>query len=63
MLKKRILVIGQVPPPYGGQNIMTKLLLDLKFSNFKLLFLPTNYSKNFKQVGKFKIIKIINVLY
>lgn len=27
-MKKRILVVGQTPPPYGGQAVMIKYMLD-----------------------------------
>ena len=56
MLKK-ILVLGQIPPPFGGQALMLQTLLDLKFDKFKLYHLDMRFSKDFDHMGSFKLYK------
>ena len=54
---KRILVIGQTPPPYGGQALMLQSLLGLKFDDVKLFHLDMKFSKDFNHMGSFKLYK------
>jgi glycosyltransferase involved in cell wall biosynthesis len=56
MLKK-ILVIGQIPPPFGGQALMLQTLLDLEFDKVKLFHLDMRFSKDFDHMGSFKLYK------
>jgi glycosyltransferase involved in cell wall biosynthesis len=54
----RILVVGQTPPPYGGQTVMLQLLLDGVYQDIQLVHLRTNYSKDLNSSGRFKLDKI-----
>jgi glycosyltransferase involved in cell wall biosynthesis len=58
MTPLRILVVGQTPPPYGGQTVMLQLLLDGVYQDIELVHLSTNFSKELNSNGKFKIGKI-----
>ena len=51
MDKKKILVIGQTPPPYGGQAIMIKYMLDGKYKNIELHHVRMCFSKQFDALG------------
>lgn len=53
----KILVIGQTPPPFGGQALMIQALLDGEYENAKLFHVRLNFSKNFDDMGSFKIYK------
>ena len=56
-MEKRILVIGQTPPPFGGQALMLQSLLNLRFVNVKLIHLNMKFSKDFNHMGSFKLYK------
>lgn len=55
--KKRILVIGQTPPPYGGQALMLQTLLDGEYKNAELFHVNLEFSKDFNDMGSFKLYK------
>jgi glycosyltransferase involved in cell wall biosynthesis len=54
---KNILVIGQVPPPYGGQALMIQTLLSGKYLNANLYHVNLDFSRNFDDMGSFKLYK------
>ena len=55
--KKRILVIGQTPPPFGGQAMMIQALLDGEYKNAELYHVRLDFSRNFDDMGSFKLYK------
>ena len=55
--KKRIIVLGQTPPPYGGQALMIQTLLDGEYNNAELFHVRLDFSKNFDDMGAFKLYK------
>jgi hypothetical protein len=57
----KILVIGQTPPPFGGQAIMIKKMLEGHYSNSRLYLVRMNFSKNMNEMGKFKITKFFHL--
>lgn len=54
---KKILIIGQTPPPYGGQALMIQSLLNYRFPNVEFIHIRLNFSKDFNEMGKFKFYK------
>jgi len=58
MLPLRILVVGQTPPPFGGQAIMIQLLLDGAYDDIELVHVRMNFSKELKSTGKLKLAKL-----
>ncbi len=54
----RVLVVGQTPPPFGGQAIMIKALLRSDPVRVKLFHVRLNYSEDMDSVGKFAMRKI-----
>lgn len=58
MTPMRILVVGQTPPPYGGQTVMVQLFLEGTYRDIELGHTQTNFSKELKSTGKFKLVKI-----
>jgi glycosyltransferase involved in cell wall biosynthesis len=58
MKKNRILVLGQTPPPYGGQALMLQTLLDGEYHNAELFHVRLDFSKDFNDMGSFKFYKI-----
>ncbi len=64
---KRILIIGQTPPPYGGQSIMIgKITSFLEVNKFDSKLIRMNFSEEMDQTGKFglmKIFKLFRILF
>lgn len=59
--RKKVLVIGQTPPPYGGQAMMTQRLIDAEFEDLELFHVRMNFSKDMKSIGKFALSKILHL--
>ena len=59
---KKILVVGQTPPPYGGQAIMIDSMLKADFSKVRLYHVRMDFSKDMDEVGKFKLSKLTKLL-
>ncbi len=54
---KRILVLGQTPPPYGGQALMLQTLLEGEYKNAQLFHVRLDFSRDFDDMGSFKLYK------
>lgn len=55
----KVLVIGQTPPPYGGQSINIKRMLDaFDKSSLEYRFLRMNFSEEMNETGKTSVKKI-----
>lgn len=57
----KILVVGQTPPPYGGQAIMIEKIVSHNFDSIKIYNVPMHFSDDFDEVGKFKLKKVIHL--
>ncbi|MGB7986349.1 MAG: glycosyltransferase family 4 protein [Terracidiphilus sp.] len=58
MIPQRILVVGQTPPPYGGQTVMIQLLLDGAYQEIELVHVRMSFSKELNSNGRLKLAKI-----
>lgn len=56
--KKRLLIVGQTPPPWHGQAVATKMLVDHEWSNWETAFERMAYSDGIDEVGRFRWRKI-----
>lgn len=54
----RVLVIGQTPPPFGGQAVMIRHLLEGRYSGVELIHVPMNFSRDMNEMGRWKFSKI-----
>ena len=54
----RILVVGQTPPPLGGQAIMIQALLDGNYQGVELLHVRMEFSHDLNASGKWKTAKL-----
>ena len=61
METKRILVVGQTPPPYGGQAIMINNMLSRDLPGIKMFHARMDFSSDMEEVGKFKFTKILKL--
>ncbi len=57
----RILVVGQTPPPYGGQTVMIQYLLDGAYREIELFHVRMSFSKELKTTGRFKFVKLLEL--
>jgi glycosyltransferase involved in cell wall biosynthesis len=56
-----VLVVGQTPPPFGGQAMMIKQLLAGHYRGVRLLHVRMNFSKDMDSAGKFRVAKIFEL--
>jgi len=54
----KILVVGQTPPPYGGQALSIQLMLDGKYKNVQFHHVRMAFSREMDDIGKFDFTKI-----
>jgi hypothetical protein len=59
--KKRILVVGQVPPPWGGQAVMIQKLLDADLPGVEVHFVPMSFSADMDEIGRFRWKKLLQL--
>lgn len=62
MKNNKIIVVGQTPPPYGGQALMIEYMLQHTYSNIELLHVRMCFSKEMNQRGKISFYKITHLL-
>lgn len=58
---KNILLVGQTPPPYGGQSMSLSRVITHSFNSCKIYHIRMSFSKNFKQIGKLNYGKIFHL--
>src|SRR6185436_745936 len=66
MEKKKILILGKLPPPYMGPSIATEIILNSSLkNNFDLIHIDTKANESLLTLGKWSIKKIIrnNAIY
>lgn len=54
----RVLVVGQTPPPHGGQAIMIQKLLASRFERVRLHHVRMSFSDEMDEVGRFRLAKL-----
>ena len=59
--KLKILVVGQTPPPYGGQAIMIDQILKGNYDKIILYHVRMCFSKEMNEKGAFNFYKIIHI--
>lgn len=61
-----IIVVGQIPPPLGGQSVMIKKMLDHPYQAAILHHAPMNFTKGMDGMGKVnakKILEVVTVIF
>lgn len=54
----RILVVGQTPPPFGGQAVMIEALLQGRYTEVQLHHVRLAFSEDMESVGRFAFRKV-----
>ena len=62
MSKSDILLVGQTPPPYHGQAVVSAMLFDHDWKDLEVERLRMSYSDTIDEVGKVGVGKIIHLL-
>lgn len=57
----RVLVVGQTPPPVGGQTIMIQQLINSKPDGLQLIHVRMGFSSNMDEMGRIRLSKILHV--
>jgi glycosyltransferase involved in cell wall biosynthesis len=52
--QKNIMVVGQVPPPWHGQALAIKGLIETKFDGIELQFVRMAFSRDIDDIGRFR---------
>lgn len=60
-MKIKILVVGQTPPPFGGQAMMIERLVRASFTKIEIIHVRMAFSDNFKSVGTLDISKLTHL--
>lgn len=58
---KKILVVGQTPPPYGGQAMMIQYMLDGEYQKAEMYHVRMCFSREFNDRGKFSLYKVLHI--
>ena len=64
--KIKVLVIGQTPPPFGGQALSIKDIVDARFENIVIFHVRMAFSENLGEMGGLrpgKILHLFSVLF
>jgi hypothetical protein len=59
MTSLRMIVVGQTPPPFGGQAIMIQRLLDLKIPGVEMHYVPMRFSRQMSEMVRVRFKKLI----
>ncbi len=59
--KLSVLVVGQTPPPYHGQAMMIRHLLDIRSPDLELTHVRMAFSGSMGEVGRFKLTKLTHL--
>ena len=58
----KVLVVGQTPPPFGGQAVMIKKLLEGQFKHIELYHVRMAFSGDMNEIGRFRVNKIFHMI-
>ena len=57
----KVLVVGQTPPPFHGQSIMIRQMLEGKYDGVKLYHVRMHFSRGVDDIGRFQLGKIFHL--
>jgi glycosyltransferase involved in cell wall biosynthesis len=60
--KPVLLVLGQTPPPYGGQAIMIDNFVSKKYESFEIILIRFSFSREMDEIGTIRISKLFHAL-
>ena len=61
-MTKKVLIVGQLPPPYHGSNVMAKVMLEaLEKEGYEVVFIDKSFSKSIEELGRIYLRKLLRV--
>lgn len=60
--RTKVLVVGQTPPPIGGQAMMIKYMLDGNYEKLEFYHVRMHFSRDFNERGRFSLYKLIHLV-
>lgn len=60
---EKVLIVGQTPPPFGGQALMIERLIKNNFENVELFHVRLAFSQDMSEVGRFQLKKLVHLVY
>ena len=57
----KVLVVGQVPPPYNGQAMMIQRLVNAQLEGVKIYHIKMSFSDSLQSIGRFGFKKIVHL--
>ena len=58
---KKILIVGQTPPPYHGQSIMIEKMLSGDYGDIELIHVRMGFSRDLDEVGRLNLKKVFEL--
>src|SRR4029453_7905665 len=60
--RKQVLVVGQTPPPYGGQAMMIEHLVRSQFERIQVHHIRLAFSSSMDSVGRAELRKVFHLI-
>lgn len=57
----KVLVVGQTPPPFGGQAIMIERLVKSELADVQIIHVRMNFSSHMNEVGYVRLSKVLHM--
>jgi glycosyltransferase involved in cell wall biosynthesis len=57
----KVLIVGQTPPPFGGQAIMIERLVNAKLADVELIHVRMGFSSSMNELGRVRLSKIAHL--
>jgi glycosyltransferase involved in cell wall biosynthesis len=57
----RIVIVGQTPPPYGGQAVAIEQLLKASYEGIELHHVRLSFSRDMNEIGRFRLRKLLHL--
>jgi glycosyltransferase involved in cell wall biosynthesis len=58
----KVLIVGQVPPPYFGQAIAIERLVNCKLADVQMIHVRMDFSSSMNEMGRFRVSKVLHML-
>jgi glycosyltransferase involved in cell wall biosynthesis len=58
----KVLIVGQTPPPFGGQAILIERLVSTKLADVELIHVRMAFSSSMNEIGRVRLSKIAHLL-
>lgn len=59
--KLRVVIVGQTPPPFGGQAVAIRTLLDGQYESLELSHVRMAFSRDIGEIGRAQMRKVLHV--